>query len=96
MLDKTSANNPLPEGAMAVGAGLLVLGLTAYGFLVISARAMGPERYASLSALWALVFLAVPGFFFPVEQEVARALSDRRARGLGGAPVIRRAALASA
>jgi O-antigen/teichoic acid export membrane protein len=61
---------------------------------VLSARAVGPERYASLSVLWALVFLAAPGFFFPLEQEVGRALSDRRARGFGGAPLVRRAAMA--
>lgn len=82
---------PLPSGTLPVGAGLVVGGITAYGFLVISGRALGPERYASLSVLWALVFLAGPGLFLPVEQEVARALAARRARGVGGGPVVRRA-----
>jgi len=84
----------LPEGAPAVGAGLIVVGLTAYGFLVVSARVLGPERYASLAALWALLFIVGPGFFFPLEQEVARALAARRARGVGGGDLVRRAALA--
>ncbi len=83
----------MPEGTLAVGVGLVVLGLTAYGFLVISARALGPESYAALSALWATVFLICPGFFLPLEQELSRSLSARRAAGVGGGPVVRRAAL---
>ncbi len=77
---------------MAIAAGLVVLGLTAYGFLVIAARALGPEAYAPLSALWAVVFLVGPGCFIPIEQELARSLAARHAAGLGGGPVIRRAA----
>ena len=77
---------------MAIAAGLVVLGLTAYGFLVVAARALGPEAYAPLSALWAVVFLVGPGCFIPIEQELARSLAARHAAGLGGGPVIRRAA----
>ncbi|MEA2685075.1 MAG: hypothetical protein QOE93_270, partial [Actinomycetota bacterium] len=72
---------------MAVAAGLVVLGLTAYAFLVIAARALGPEAYAPLSALWAIVFLVGPGCFVPLEQELARSLAARGAAGLGGGPV---------
>ncbi len=85
--------NPLPEGTLAVGAGFVVSGVTAYGFLAISARALGPSRYAPLGVLWALMFVAGPGFFLPLEQEVGRALADRRAHGVGGGPLIRRACL---
>ena len=86
--------NPLPEGTLAVGAGLIVSGITAYGFLAISARALGPSRYAPLGVLWAFMFVAGPGFFLPLEQEVGRALAERRALGVGGGPLIRRACLA--
>ncbi len=86
--------NPLPEGTLAVGAGLIISGVTAYGFLAISARTLGPSRYAPLGVLWALMFVAGPGFFLPLEQEVGRALAERRARGVGGGPLIRRACLA--
>lgn len=86
--------NPLPEGTLAVGAGLIVSGVTAYGFLAISARALGPSRYAPLGVLWAFMFVAGPGFFLPLEQEVGRALAARRALGVGGGPLIRRACLA--
>lgn len=75
-----------------MAAGLGVLGASSYGFLVLSARALGPERYAPLSALWALVFFVGPGVFLPFEQEVARAIASRRARGTHEA-VFRRAAL---
>ena len=87
-------SNPLPEGTLAVGAGLIVSGVTSYGFLAISARALGPERYAPLGVLWALTYVVCPSVFLPLEQEVGRALSSRRARGLGGGPLIHRAALA--
>lgn len=94
LLDRAKARNPLPQGTLAVGAGLLVAGVTAYGFLVISARVLGPERYSALSVLWALAFLAAPGLFLPLEQEVGRALSARRALGDGGRPVVIKAARA--
>lgn len=84
--------NPLPEGTFAVGAGLLVAGVTILAFLVISGRMLGPDRYAGLSTLWLSVFVAAPGFFLPVEQELARSLSGRHARGVGSGPLVRRAA----
>jgi O-antigen/teichoic acid export membrane protein len=86
--------NPLPEGTLSVGAGLIVGGLTSYGFLAVSARTLGPEAYAPLGVLWALTYVVCPGVFLPLEQEVGRALSSRRAKGVGGGPLIRRAALA--
>lgn len=86
----------LPEGSAPVAAGLVVAGLTAYGFLVVSARALSPTRYSALSVLWALLNLVAPGCFFPLEQEVARAVAARRAQSLGGGPVVRRAAAAGA
>jgi O-antigen/teichoic acid export membrane protein len=84
--------NPLPTGTLAVGAGLLLAGLSAYGFLIVADAPLSDEEYAPLSALWGLVFLAGPGLFLPLEQEVSRALAERRARNQGGAPVVRRAA----
>jgi O-antigen/teichoic acid export membrane protein len=93
LADRTKESNPLPEGTLAVGVGLLVAGVSAYGFLVLSARALGKAEYAPLSVLWAAVFLAGPGFFLPLEQEVSRALAARRALGLGTGPVLRRAAM---
>ncbi|MBW3576384.1 MAG: hypothetical protein KY462_01335 [Actinobacteria bacterium] len=96
LLERVRARNPLPEGAVAVGAGLVVLGLTSYGFLVISGRVLGPAVFAPLSALWAVVFTSGPGVFLPIEQEVARALASRRAQGVGGRPVVRRAGVVAA
>ena len=92
-LTRARGSNPLPEGTLEVGVGLVIAGVTAYGFTVVAARALGKTAYAPLSVLWALVFVAGPGFFLPIEQEVSRALAARRARGLGTGPVIRRAAL---
>ncbi|MEZ5170895.1 MAG: hypothetical protein R3A49_09140 [Acidimicrobiia bacterium] len=88
---KAEARIGLPEGTLTVGGGLITAGLAAYGFIVVSARALGTEETGGLSGLWALIFILGPGFFLPLEQEVARALADRRARGLGGGPLVKRA-----
>jgi len=91
LLEAARRRNPLPSGTAAVGAGLIVAGLSAYGFLFVANKALSDAEYSPLGALWSLVFLAGPGLFLPFEQEISRALAERRARGLGGAPVVRRA-----
>ena len=64
-----------------------------YGFLVLSARALPPARYAALSALWALAATVGPGFFFPLEQEVARATASRHEHESPTTTLVRRAAV---
>ena len=72
--------------------GLVVNGITTYGFLVVARRALGDETYGGLAVLWGLVYILGPGLFQPLEQEVARATADRASRGLGSAPVLHQAA----
>jgi hypothetical protein len=72
--------NPLPEGTLAVGAGLLVSGVSSYVFLKLVRAGLGSaEATEPVNQLWFLTFLLAPGFFLPVEQEVGRALAHRRA-----------------
>ncbi len=59
----------------------------------MSARVLGDVEKAPLGAQWGLVFLLGPGLFLPLEQEVSRALAERRTLNLGGAPLVRRAAM---
>jgi O-antigen/teichoic acid export membrane protein len=87
---------PVPEGTWAVGAGLLVVGLSAYGFQIIAAKRLSDSDFTSLNVLWAMVFVFSPGLFQPLEQEVGRAVAARRVRGIGGGPVVKRAALLGA
>ncbi len=87
---------PLPEGTYAVGVGLLISGLTAYAFQIIAFKALDKQAYAALNGLWIFVFVVAPGFFLPLEQEVGRAVADRRSRGIGGGPVVKKAAFAGA
>jgi len=89
-----AARRPMPEGTFVVGAGLLVAGLSAYGFQILSFRALTEANYNALNGLWVFIFVLAPGFFLPLEQEVGRALADRRVKGLGGRPVVERAAIA--
>ena len=87
---------PVPEGTYAVGLGLLISGITAYGFQILAFKGLTKSEYAALNGLWILVFVVAPGFFLPLEQEVGRAVADRRSRAIGGGPVVRKAAKAGA
>ena len=80
----------LPEGSVLVGGGLVVNGLAAYAFITLASRDLGPEAYTPVGLLWALSFLLGPGFFQPLEQEVARVVASRADGRLG--PVVRTAA----
>jgi O-antigen/teichoic acid export membrane protein len=86
---------PLPEGTYAVGLGLLISGITAYMFQILAFRGLSKPEYTALNGLWIFVFVVAPGFFLPLEQEVGRAVADRRARDIGSGPVVRKAAVAS-
>ncbi len=87
---------PVPEGTYAVGLGLLISGITAYGFQILAFKGLTKPEYAALNGLWILVFVVAPGFFLPLEQEVGRAVADRRSRDHGGGPVVKKAARAGA
>jgi hypothetical protein len=86
------ARQTLPEGTGVVGAGLAVAAVTSYVFVIVSLNALDGNAKAAFSAYWAVIFVAGPGFFLPLEQEVGRALAHRRAQGLGGGPLVTRAA----
>jgi len=92
LLEAARRRNPLPTGTAAVALGLIVAGVSAYGFLFVADKALSDRAYSPLGVLWSLVFLAGPGLFLPLEQEISRALAARRARREGGLPVVRRAA----
>jgi hypothetical protein len=86
---------PLPEH-MRVGAGIAVAGVAGYVFLSLAFRQLTTVHskvdYTAVFGLWVVVFTIAPGFFQPLEQEVGRALAHRRAQGIGGAPLVKRAA----
>src|SRR5580765_1518093 len=85
----------LPRGTLQVAAGLAVLGAASYVYLSLAARTLSPQRFGEISVLYSLVYTAGPGAFLPIEQELARGLADRRARGQGGGPLVRLATLLS-
>ena len=82
---------PLPEGTLPVGIGLLVAGISSYLFLKVARVALGSdEAVQPIASLWIATFALAPGFFLPLEQELARTLAHRRAIGQGGKPVVAR------
>ena len=81
----------LPEGTIPVGIALLVAGFATYAFFKIGKIALGGDaEFQPISSLWFAVFALAPGFFLPLEQELGRALSYRRALQQGGQPVVGR------
>ncbi len=88
----SQARQTLPEGTVVVGAGLAVAAVTSYVFVVVSLNALEGTAKSAFSAYWAVIFVAGPGLFLPLEQEIGRALAHRRAQGLGGGPLFTRAA----
>ena len=89
---RLAARAPVPEGTFAVGAGLVVAGLATYAFQILAFRGLDKLDYGALNTLWVVVFVLAPGVFLPLEQEVGRAMAARGVHGLGGAPIVRRAA----
>jgi O-antigen/teichoic acid export membrane protein len=82
---------PLPEGTIPVGIALLVAGCATYAFFKIGKIALGGDaEFQPISALWFATFVIAPGFFLPLEQELGRALSHRKALHQGGQPVVGR------
>jgi len=80
---------PFPEGTIPVAAALLVAGVATFAFFRVGKNALGgDDAFAPISALWFATFSLAPGFFLPLEQELGRALSHRRAIGQGGRPVV--------
>jgi O-antigen/teichoic acid export membrane protein len=82
---------PLPEGTIPVGIALLIAGSATYAFFKVGNVAVGgDEAFEPIASLWFVTFALAPGFFLPLEQELGRALSARRALGDGGRPVVRK------
>lgn len=81
----------MPRQVATVGTGVAVLGLTSFLYLSVVGRALGPADVVPLTTVWVLVNAVGPALFFPLEQEVGRAVAARRAVGLGARPVFLRA-----
>jgi O-antigen/teichoic acid export membrane protein len=76
----------------SVGSGVLGAGLFTYLFLSLAGRVLGPEGFAPVSTLWALVFIVGPGLFLPVQQELGRVIGGQRG-DRGGGHAVRKVAL---
>jgi O-antigen/teichoic acid export membrane protein len=89
-----SSRVPLPEGTLPVAIGLLIAGLCSFAFFRVGTVALGTEEaFKPVVSMWFATFALAPGFFLPLEQEVGRALSARRALGQGGRPVVVKVAM---
>jgi O-antigen/teichoic acid export membrane protein len=88
----------LPRSTTAVAAGVGVLGLASFGYLVVAGRALGPERFGTVAIYWVVLNTLGAGLFLPLEQHVSRELAAgadvdgrrvlRRALGIAGAVLV--------
>jgi len=85
----------LPRSTTAVAAGVGVLGLASFGYLVVAGRALGPERFGTVAIYWVVLNTLGAGLFLPLEQHVSRELAGGAGRdaaaGTDGRRVVRRA-----
>ncbi|HET9254966.1 MAG TPA: hypothetical protein VFO16_07155 [Pseudonocardiaceae bacterium] len=79
-----------------VGAGLALVGVSAYAFLALAGHALAPGDYAAVASLYLLTAVVGPGVFAALEQETSREVSARIAAGHPTAPVLRSAIVISA
>ena len=85
----STARMPLPEGTIPVAIGLFIAGVCSFAFFRVGKVALGSdEEFQPIISLWFATFALAPGLFLPLEQELGRALSARRALGLGGRPIV--------
>ncbi len=78
--------------AALLSIGTLASGILAWVFNVVAARALGPEAYGSVAALWAGMFLLAVLLFRPIEQTVSRAVAEHVATDADARPSARSAA----
>ncbi len=83
-----SAASNIPDGTLAVGAGLLIGSVAAWAYQIFAEKKLSDSGYNAVNSLWILTFVITPGFFQPLEQEVARSMAHRREHGQGGGPVL--------
>jgi O-antigen/teichoic acid export membrane protein len=75
--------------AALLSAGTIGSGVLAYAFNVLAARALGPEAFGAVGALWAGMFLLAVLLFRPLEQTVSRTVADLVARGADARHAVR-------
>jgi O-antigen/teichoic acid export membrane protein len=76
---------------LQVAVGLSVLATTAYLFLIIAGRILGPAQFAGLAALYVVIQTLGNGLYQPLEQEVARRRGHARSTGQVESGLLRRA-----
>jgi O-antigen/teichoic acid export membrane protein len=74
---------------LPVGAGMFLLGVSAYVVLGLAGHTLAPRDYAAVASLYLLAAITGPGVFIAIEQETNREVSSRRLTGAGIRPVCR-------
>jgi O-antigen/teichoic acid export membrane protein len=74
-----------------MGAGLLVLGASGYGFIALAGHTLSTADAAAVQSLYLMINIIGPGVFVALEQETSRSVSAALAGGGRAAPVARRA-----
>jgi O-antigen/teichoic acid export membrane protein len=92
----TSTGRARLSGALPVGAGVVLIAVSAYAVLAMAGHVLTPARYTAVASLYLLMSVLGPGIFVAVEQQTTHEVSARIAAGAVWAPALRSGALASA
>ena len=94
-----SASATEPEGGRGYGRGAAVLsvgigitGLVTYAYFSLASHSLSDDDYGAITLLWSSVFIVVSVLYRPVEQLLARTISEREAQGRSGSEHLRVAA----
>lgn len=83
------------RSAAAMTVGVLVVGLSGFGFLAVVGNTLSSTEAVAVTGLYMIITIVGPGLFYSVEQETSRLVSSGLAGGVNPATGLRRVATLS-
>jgi O-antigen/teichoic acid export membrane protein len=93
MASETPGRQARSAAAMTVG--VLVVGLSGFGFLAVVGNTLSSTEAVAVTGLYMIINIVGPGLFYSLEQETSRLVSSGLASGVNPATGLRRTAILS-
>jgi O-antigen/teichoic acid export membrane protein len=82
-----SGSESYGRGARVLSLGIASTGLVTFAYFSLASHALDEVDYKGVSLLWSVLFLIIALIYRPVEQLLARSISQRRAQGIESHPL---------